>query len=548
MSGLTTNNVSRKEFLISLLGIFPAAGLLLQSCGSNKYAHIKGSIIGAAAGRGHLLRNPHFETPEVIIPKDVVIVGGGIAGLSAARKLKEQGIDVILFELDTRVGGNAVSDNNKVSAYPWGAHYLPIPDHRDKELLSFLETCGCIEGYDASGLPIYNELYLCFDPEERLYINGFWQEGLVPHFGVPSTDRKQIERFFELIAAFKTAKGADGKDAFCIPVKNVSSDSRFVALDTITFDAYLQQQGLTSSYLHWYLDYCCRDDYGTNIHETSAWAGIHYFASRKGLAANSESSTVLTWPEGNAWLVQQFRKQLSENISTDILVYQVDIDAKGKVQVDCFNFKTNRSERIICNQVIMATPQFIGHKLLAPAIVNENRSVSSFTYAPWMVANITVSEMPESKGQPMSWDNVFYGSKSLGYVDATHQHVKLFSKQKVLTYYLPLADGAPADERKLAYERSYDDWVQIICKEFEKVHQGSSAYIEHIDIWLWGHGMIRPVPGFLTGNERKQAAQPVQGKIFFAHSDLSGISIFEEAFHQGLDAAMALSEHRSKTI
>ena len=47
--------------------------------------------------------------------------------------------------------------------------------------------------------------------------------------------------------------------------------------------------------------------------------------------------------------------------------------------------------------------------------------------------------------------------------------------------------------------------------------------------------MISPVAGFIFGDAKKEAAKNIDNKIFFAHSDLSGISIFEEAFHQGIN-------------
>jgi hypothetical protein len=46
-----------------------------------------------------------------------------------------------------------------------------------------------------------------------------------------------------------------------------------------------------------------------------------------------------------------------------------------------------------------------------------------------------------------------------------------------------------------------------------------------------------PVPGFINGQARRDAARPIGDRIFFAHTDLSGISIFEEAFYSGIDAA-----------
>ncbi|MCK7490550.1 MAG: hypothetical protein MZW92_01185 [Comamonadaceae bacterium] len=36
---------------------------------------------------------------------------------------------------------------------------------------------------------------------------------------------------------------------------------------------WLLAQGLTSPPLHWYVNYACRDDYGTDYAQTSAWAG-----------------------------------------------------------------------------------------------------------------------------------------------------------------------------------------------------------------------------------------------------------------------------------
>jgi hypothetical protein len=52
--------------------------------------------------------------------------------------------------------------------------------------------------------------------------------------------------------------------------------------------------------------------------------------------------------------------------------------------------------------------------------------------------------------------------------------------------------------------------------------------------------MIRPIPGFLWGAARAAACEP-QPPVFFAHSDLSGISIFEEANFRGVLAADAVA-------
>ena len=80
----------------------------------------------------------------------------------------------------------------------------------------------------------------------------------------------------------------------------------------------------------------------------------------------------------------------------------------------------------------------------------------------------------------------------------------------------------------------------MVFEGLKAAHPDIEQVTESIDIHLLGHGMISPVPGFIFGKAKKQAARNIDGKIFFAHTDLSGISIFEEAFHQGINAVNEL--------
>jgi hypothetical protein len=51
--------------------------------------------------------------------------------------------------------------------------------------------------------------------------------------------------------------------------------------------------------------------------------------------------------------------------------------------------------------------------------------------------------------------------------------------------------------------------------------------------------MISPQPGFMFGQARQLAQAPV-GRVHFAHSELSGIALFEEAQARGVAAAEAV--------
>ncbi|AKQ45905.1 hypothetical protein TH63_10035 [Rufibacter radiotolerans] len=522
------------------IGALALAGPSLVSCVAETKKAPAGRLFGPSFKAGHLLRTGITTLPSITEEVDIVVIGGGISGLSAARWLRKNGAtQVCLLELEDRTGGNSQSGKNEHSAFPWGAHYLPLPNNNNQDLLDFLAEAKVITGFDESGLPVYNEYHLNFDPEERLFINGFWQEGLIPTWGVPPADLKQIEWFVALMDEMKKAKGADGRYAFDIPLDNSSTDASFRNLDALTMQEWMVQQNFTSLYLRWYVEYCCLDDFGATLEQTSAWAGIHYFAGRKAKAANSDADRVLTWPEGNHWLAERLREQAGPDIRTGSLVYYVGF-SHGKVIIDYLNLHNDQTKRLIAQKCVMATPQFVREKLLKDLLqVSPTGNKKPFAYAPWVVANLTVKQVPQGKGTALSWDNVIYGSQSLGYVNAQQQSVEGFPKKQVITFYLPLPDSSAAG-RQAVFMKKQDQWAEQVLQELEKAHPTIREEVEELNVWVWGHGMIKPVPGFLWGEDRKKEGALLEGKIAFAHSDLSGISIFEEAFYQGIKAAQQL--------
>ena len=78
--------------------------------------------------------------------------------------------------------------------------------------------------------------------------------------------------------------------------------------------------------------------------------------------------------------------------------------------------------------------------------------------------------------------------------------------------------------------------MSIILGDLAPAHVGFESLVTQIDIILWGHAMIRLVPGFLWGEARRRAGD-AHGPVRFAHSDMSGLSLFEEAQYRGVRAA-----------
>jgi hypothetical protein len=106
----------------------------------------------------------------------------------------------------------------------------------------------------------------------------------------------------------------------------------------------------------------------------------------------------------------------------------------------------------------------------------------------------------------------------------------------VLTYYHPLTDADTRSARARLAAAGQPEWADVTLTDLGRAHPELPALVERLDVMRWGHAMIRPRPGFVWGGARAAAARPYRG-IHFAHSDLSGVALFEEAFDQGLRAA-----------
>jgi hypothetical protein len=72
--------------------------------------------------------------------------------------------------------------------------------------------------------------------------------------------------------------------------------------------------------------------------------------------------------------------------------------------------------------------------------------------------------------------------------------------------------------------------------DLARVHADLPGKLKQIDLMRYGHAMSVPVPGVRSSAALRALAVP-QRRVHFAHTDLSGYSVFEEAMYQGARAA-----------
>lgn len=559
-----------------------AASLPWAGCARDEAPRFTGGWVGQSHERGHRVRemkSGRLPDPALQRRAGVVIVGAGIAGLAAARALRQAGIDdVKVFDLEDTAGGNSRDHRMAGMACPLGAHYLPLPGDRAEEVVALLEELGLRR--TEAGRAMYDERHLCHSPQERLYIGGQWHEGVLPPIdALPTAQRADTLAQYRRFSAEVALIGRGG--AFSVPTARAPWSAALQALDGMTFSEWLDERRLAAPALRWYLDYCCRDDFGADTAQVSAWAGLHYFASRHGFHApgdaDGEHDGLLTWPEGNGWLSRRLAMPLGERLHTGRVVLAID-DGRHEVTVDLWDVTQQRVERWTAPQVVLAVPLYIAARLLARPPAALVRATAQMRHAPWLVANLHLGEpLVDSGGAAPSWDNVLYGPEyepahdldhrpdhpagpgrfspssaapgvpalaaswrgqrhpALGYVDAMHQSTRPHPGPTVLTAYWALGGssvGQLVRQRALLLSQPWDTWAHAVVADMARAHPDLPAKVRQVDLMRYGHAMSVPVPGVRSSAALASLARP-EGRVSFAHSDLSAYSVFEEAMFHG---------------
>ncbi|MDD3328166.1 MAG: NAD(P)-binding protein [Zoogloea sp.] len=524
--------ISRRRFLTTAA----AAGLAaLPGCRRLEHLGLPITVLRPGMEAGHALRaGAPRPTPQREIRTGVAILGSGIAGLSAAWRLAKEGHDDFLLVEGPEPFGNAAAGRfdspSGLLAFPRGAHYLPLPSRESTPVRELLHELRVIEADPFGPRPRFSEDALVHAPDERLYFAGAWRDGLLPTTHVGTEEAAQHRRFLAETARLTQAKGADGRRAFCVPLALSSADPAFRRLDSTTFRAWLAAEGYTSPSLHAYLDYVCRDEYGATPDKVSAWAGLHYFASRGGQAANAADGSLLTWPDGLAFLARGLAARVAPARQLAGHALAVGEDKQG-VNILCAT--ADGPVHIRARRAICAMPLHVAaHVVTNIRDYGFDPAAHLPPQAPWLVASLLLEGFPpEPTDAPLAWDNVIAGSRGLGWVVATHQLIRAARPaHTVFTAYRALADQSPQDARTWLATAPTEALFELAADELRS-HYGPLELWHRtraVEITLRGHGMAVPACGSLA-NPGLAALREADGRLLFAHSDLSGYSVFEEA-------------------
>ena len=515
---------SRRDLLRFFLGAPVAA-----ACRDGRRAAggVDAAFVDPPLTLAHRLRAP-VPSPEGLPAQrvKVLVLGAGVSGLTAAWRLRQGGLhDLAVLELEDGPGGTARGGRGPSGPFPWGAHYLPAPRAEQPELVALLDEMGLVTDRGPGGEPNYAEAARVASPRERIFAAGLWQPGLLPELGRAPGQAEAVAAFARRMRALAAARGEDGRRAFALPTAASSEDPAFADLDRMSFSAWLDREGFDHPAVRWLADYATRDDFGCTPQEASAWFGLHYHAARMD-PRTGRSAPFLTWPEGNQRLVDHLVARVGrDRLGLGRLVTRVRPHPSGR-GIEVFAHTERSAERWLADRVVWALPSFLGPRLLpSPPPVRETSA--------WLVANLHLSRRPRGRGAEVAWDNVLMDSRSLGYVVATHQRGPR-AGPTTWTWYLPMVDRRPVEARHALLALGAEDAAELALSDLERAHPDLRRCVQRVELRRFGHAMPIPAPG-----GRRPRPAPTDG-IHFAHTDRSGVALFEEAFHNGLSAADAI--------
>ena len=149
---------------------------------------------------------------------------------------------------------------------------------------------------------VWEERYLCFSPQERVFAHGEWHDGIEPEFALDAVGRAAFSSSTKLIAApsrERRVHDPNGRRRATRVAAGSDVDGRLAQATSSS----------TTPAMRWYIDYACRDDYGALARADVGVGGRSLLR-----VARARRAGPLTWPEGNGWIVKRLIAKLAQHI------------------------------------------------------------------------------------------------------------------------------------------------------------------------------------------------------------------------------------------
>lgn len=452
---------------------------------------------------------------------DVVIVGGGLAGLSAAYYLK--GKKILIIEGHSRLGGNAKSQVFGKSYTSMGSAYITLPEEGG-EIDKFLTS-----------LKLKNSFRKADHDEETVIMNGKY----VPGFWAGSTDLKRADEFKAVHEKLTSIYENNYPE---IPVWDNSTSGRnyFNSLDNISFTSWLQRElGDIHPHIMEYITLYCWSSFSANPSEISAAQGLNFLTC--------DLAGIQVLPGGNGLiseaLFQDLKKRSGVKLSN--LSFAVDIRSEGGKAVVCYKDATNTLKTVKAKHCIVANSKLVSKKVITGLSAIQYKAMDDINYRAYLVANIFLKKKIPSRGYDLfALDgavptNDYEDSKKRSFADVIYADwaLKDVAEKSILTLYMPL----PYDmaQQYLFISNLYEKYVDRVKARLLPALAGmglSWSDVEGMRLVRYGHALPVAQVGHVSKGIFERAHSSIDNCIHFANQDNWGNPCFETSFGSALAA------------
>lgn len=417
-----------------------------------------------------------FTPPAVSARHDIVIVGGGVSGLSAAYMLQHR--DILLLEKEPHWGGNAYIMEYDGTPYATGAAFLDKSEYS----YQFAKEIGL------EPLPVNNWDGTIINGE---FVADTWGDGLDKLPYSPAA-REGFKKFKKEMLAIDLEKRQ--KELFAVPFSTLLK----------SYPDEVKQ---------WWDNYG-PSNWGAASDDTAATIGVYEIQTIGGSKRKDER---YTWPGGlgaiTRKLAETLQPRLTDRMQAGATIVAV---APAKDEVRVTYMQGEELKTVAGKAVIMATPKFITRRIVQGLPQAQDDAMHQIRYIPYAVVNLIFDKPVFNKG----YDTWCPGNKFTDVIVAdwvVRNQPGQKQKYNILSCYTPMAEE---DRGYLLTDGSARKVAESVLHDFQKLQSGMNLDPIEVHIYRRGHPLYMSTPKLFT-EVQPLARQPLD-RIFFANTDSEG--------------------------
>ncbi|SDI99871.1 flavin monoamine oxidase family protein [Natribacillus halophilus] len=440
--------------------------------------------------------------------KDVIIIGGGLAGLSAAWRLKHH--DISVLESENRIGGRVHSERRGDYWLNWGGHLFAGPGSATDELLQSVGVASSPVPGTLTAMSLNGKLLLKGSVEMYPFRAPMSWKSRFALIRAGAKVRAAVMRYG------RVAKRRPGEDY------RVQQQRILEFMDNQTFTDFTGKLPTDADSI-----FRPTVSRSTGSPETiTAGAGIGYFHTvwnkNDGLGRNIDG--------GPSTLTDTIAKELAESVQLNAKATEV-VQKKDSVVV---KYTQNGVEHVEeARYAVLATPAPITRKIAKNIDSELGDALDKVTYGP----HVSAAFLTDEKG-PQIWDNVYsFATPKRAFDIILNQTNLIRARETKRQPGSSIMTFSPGDSGSRLIDKSKEEIIEIILKDLDDIFPGFSDHVVEARVNKYPFGSAYIFPG-------RAELQPILTKPdrrLFLAGDYLGSTYTETAIQSGFTAAQNIN-------